>query len=157
MDVRQIDNTWCIVIEPKAGAVKDDHRRTVPLHDHLLEQGFLEFAQKKKGRERLFYDEKPGVDASEKNPQYGEVAGRLGRWARETLKVTAKDVDPNHGWRHRFKASYASIRGMRLSFEKFLKSRSIEARQSWKGAVAAEADVPARAAEAEARSATTSN
>lgn len=104
MDVRVIDDTWCIVIDPKAGAVKDDKIRNIPVHPHLVEQGFLGFAAKSKGAERLFYDEKAGQDASKKTPQYGQVAGRLGRWVREELGISAKDVDPNHGWRHRFKS-----------------------------------------------------
>jgi len=36
------------------------------------------------------------------NPQFQEVAERVGEWVRLGLGV--KNVQPNHGWRHRFKS-----------------------------------------------------
>src|SRR5262249_15967569 len=45
-----------IKITPEAGTVKTRKPRTVPLHEHLIKQGFLTFA-KESGRGPLFYNE----------------------------------------------------------------------------------------------------
>jgi hypothetical protein len=42
-DVKQQEGTWVIQITPEAGTVKTGKPRTVPLHEHLLAQGFVEF------------------------------------------------------------------------------------------------------------------
>lgn len=101
--MRQIDDVWCIVIDPKAGRVKTRKKRIIPIHPHLIEQVFLEFAGRKQGVERLFYKETRDHKASEQTPQFAEVGARLSMWVRK-LGIDADDVDPNHGWCHRFKA-----------------------------------------------------
>jgi hypothetical protein len=55
MDVKEMEGIWCIEITPEAGDVKTSEKRLVPLHSHLLEQGFLDFAARKKGKRPLFY------------------------------------------------------------------------------------------------------
>lgn len=40
-DVKKVDGIWCVRITPEAGTVKANEARTVPLHEHLIEQGFL--------------------------------------------------------------------------------------------------------------------
>jgi hypothetical protein len=40
---------------PAAGSVKNRRERMVPLHPHLIDQGFVEFARPKKGDTPLFY------------------------------------------------------------------------------------------------------
>jgi integrase len=40
-DVRQIDGVWAMVLTPDAGRNKTKQARTVPLHEHLVGQGFL--------------------------------------------------------------------------------------------------------------------
>jgi integrase len=54
-DVVQEDGVAAIRITPEAGSVKTRRTRVVPLHQHLLEQGFLSLA-KTKGKGPLFYD-----------------------------------------------------------------------------------------------------
>jgi integrase len=58
-DIRQHKDGgfWYARITPEAGTVKGNDAREVPLHPHLVEQGFIAFAQ---GRPRgpLFYDPK---------------------------------------------------------------------------------------------------
>ncbi|WP_336813343.1 hypothetical protein [Bosea sp. MMO-172] len=49
------DGYWLIKITPEAGTVKGGKARTVPLHEHLIEQGFVEFVNKA-GNGPLFYD-----------------------------------------------------------------------------------------------------
>ncbi len=49
-----IKGHWAIQISPDAGTVKTNKSRIVPLHEHLIEQGFIEFARTK-GNGPLFY------------------------------------------------------------------------------------------------------
>ena len=44
-DVIEQDGIWAIQITPEAGTVKTGEPRTVPLHKHLIAQGFVKFAQ----------------------------------------------------------------------------------------------------------------
>lgn len=46
---------WLLHIRPDAGTVKGNSGRTVVLHEHLIEQGFVEFVRKSKAGP-LFYD-----------------------------------------------------------------------------------------------------
>ncbi|QDC36478.1 DUF6538 domain-containing protein [Sphingobium fuliginis] len=45
-DVQQIDGYWVIKITPEAGRVKTKEFRYVPVHEHLLAQGFLALVKK---------------------------------------------------------------------------------------------------------------
>ena len=44
-DVVSRDGYWCIRITPEAGGQKMGQERLIPLHEHLVEQGFLAFAK----------------------------------------------------------------------------------------------------------------
>lgn len=107
-DVKQEEGIWTIYITPEAGGVKDGIARTVALHPHLLEQGFLKAIAGKSGA--LFYDPLMRRGGSEGNPQYKKVGEYLARWVRG-IGVDDPDVPPNHGWRHRFKTQ-ARLVGM---------------------------------------------
>lgn len=95
-DVREVDGHPVIFITPEAGTVKDDELRGVVLHSHLIEKGFLDFvASCKDGY--LF------IDPKDPKRVVNTAKGRrndVGEFARQTVKDP--DVDPNHGWRHRF-------------------------------------------------------
>ena len=97
-DIRQEQGVWVIYITPEAGSVKDSRARRVPLHPHLIEQGILALA-KQNDWTPLFHRE--GVGNAE-NPASKMRASDLGAWVR-TLGVDDPNVQPNHGWRHRFK------------------------------------------------------
>jgi integrase len=95
-----------IKITPAAGTVKTKQARLVPLHEHLIEQGFPEFV-KASGKGPLFYSEQKTAPAASDatNPpkkRYVKVRERIAGWVRE-LGVTDPDVQPNHAWRHTFK------------------------------------------------------
>jgi integrase len=79
--------------------------RTVPLHEHLLKQGFLEFVRSS-GRGPLFYSEKKTAPSSDTTnptkPPYVQVREDVGEWVRK-LGVTDREIQPNHAWRHTFK------------------------------------------------------
>jgi integrase len=74
--------------------------RTVPIHEHLIEQGFLRFV-KEAGSGPLFYD--PARHTNESTTSPAEQRGhKVAKWVREAAKLDP-DVDPNHGWRHTWK------------------------------------------------------
>jgi integrase len=107
-DVRQEKEVWCVRITPEAGSQKVDRAYLVPLHPHLIEQGFLAAIDGRKGP--LFYDPSRYRGGSDGNPQSKKVAERLATWVR-SIGVTDLTVQPNHGWRHRFKTQ-ARLVGM---------------------------------------------
>jgi len=75
--------------------------RKVPIHLHLIEQGFLEFVRSCSSKP-LFYNEMRHRKGAQTNP--AEIrAQQLAIWVRETAGIRDKDVDPNHAWRHSWK------------------------------------------------------
>lgn len=96
------EERWAIVITPEAGTVKTNEARTVPLHPHLVDLGFIEFATKiaklKSPQGHLFI--RP-------NPKTGDVRGPLRGFKTHLAKfvrdvVPDPNVQPNHAWRHLF-------------------------------------------------------
>jgi integrase len=100
-DVRRDGAIWVIRITPEAGSVKTGRWRDVPLHPHLVEQGFVDFVLGC-GSGPLFYDPARGRNGQAAHPIYKKVGERLAAWVR-AIGVDDTGVDPNHGWRHRFK------------------------------------------------------
>jgi integrase len=103
---RHAEGFWTMRITPEAGDVKGNTARTVPLHEHLIEQGFIEFAQSK-GKGPLFYDPdgRRKVDDDPTNPTrrpWAKSRDKLSEWVRG-LGVTDPGISPNHAWRHTFK------------------------------------------------------
>jgi len=99
-DVRRSEGVWIINITPEAGNTKTGARE-VPLHDHLIEQGFLDFVRSKKAGP-LFYSVERQRGASAGNPSDVKAGGKLAEWVR-AVGVDDENVQPNHGWRRRFK------------------------------------------------------
>jgi len=99
-DVALIGGVWTIHITPEAGPIKTSVARTVALHPHLVEQGFPGVARKTEGY--LFFDPTRRRGGSDENPQSKKVGEYLAKWVRG-IGVIDLDVQPNHGWRHRFK------------------------------------------------------
>ena len=106
LDVLEQDGVKVIAIRPDAGTVKTGMGRIVPLHEHLIEQGFLDFvASRRNGA--LFYNQSKAelpesAATNPKKPRASRARERLAMWIRG-LGVTDKEVSPNHGWRHSFK------------------------------------------------------
>ncbi|TXN64068.1 tyrosine-type recombinase/integrase [Methylobacterium sp. WL18] len=79
---------------------KTGEPRMVPLHAHLIEQGFLDFVEALPAGP-LFYDPKKHRVRSAATP--AELRSRsVAEWVREAVKLDPS-VDPNHGWRHTWK------------------------------------------------------
>ncbi|WFU42719.1 hypothetical protein QA640_09790 [Bradyrhizobium sp. CB82] len=83
----------------RAENTKADEYRKVPIYDHLIEQGLLDYV-KSRGDRPLFYDPERGRGGTPANAQWQKVGERLASWVRG-LGIP-KGVLPNHGWRHRF-------------------------------------------------------
>jgi hypothetical protein len=93
-------------LTPEAGSIKTGNARTVPLHDHLIDQGFIEFVRAQ-GAGPLFYNIRStgAVEVDPLNPERSpsiKTRGRLGDWVRG-LGIADPEVGPTHGWRHTFK------------------------------------------------------
>jgi integrase len=105
-DIEQRGNIHVMKLSPNAGTMKTRQIRVVPLHEHIIEQGFLEMVREV-GLGALFYDDRTPHRASNDplNPsrsRAGNVRGDLAEWVRE-IGITDKEVSPTHGWRHTFK------------------------------------------------------
>ncbi|QRG08818.1 hypothetical protein EZH22_11355 [Xanthobacter dioxanivorans] len=98
-DVREENGIAFVRIAPEAGSVKTGQYRDAPLHPQLIEMGFLDFV-KAAPDGPLFYLDNP--DRTGKSHPSKQIAGRLAMWVR-ALNVVSREVDPNHGWRHRLK------------------------------------------------------
>ncbi len=99
-DITERDGIWVMVLTPEAGTIKNRKPRTVPLHSHLIEQGFLEFV-KSRGARPLFYGPRPD-DGKLAKPLPAHIVQKVGEWVR-ALGVSDPEIRPNHAWRHLFK------------------------------------------------------
>jgi integrase len=105
IDVTKRGGFYVMKLTPEAGSIKTSNARTVPLHEHLIAQGFIEFVRAQ-GDGPLFYNVRAAKDteADPLNPDQSpsiKTRGRLGYWVRE-LGITDPEVGPTHGWRHLF-------------------------------------------------------
>lgn len=96
-DVRMVDDIRYLHITPEAGSVKSKKYRDVPLHQQLIDIGFLDFVEQAPDGP-LFHS----ADADPKNLPAQAVSARVGKWL-QSEKLIPDGVQPNHGWRHRFK------------------------------------------------------
>jgi len=101
-DVKPDEETdiWCMIIKPSLE--KTAQWRTVPIHSHVIEQGFLDYVEKRRRKGMpLFYDPSRSRGGKPGNPQFKKVGERIAEWVRGH---GIESVAPNHGWRHRFKS-----------------------------------------------------
>ncbi|TPP09790.1 DUF6538 domain-containing protein [Rhizobium glycinendophyticum] len=90
----------CIRITPEDGSVKNGEYRIVPLHPHLIEQGFLEMVEAQPPGP-LFYSEN-SRKKSNGHTTAASMRGTVGKWVKENANIDPR-TQPNHGWRHRVK------------------------------------------------------
>jgi integrase len=101
-DVVQVDGVWAIRITPEAGTVKNREAREVPLHAHLIEQGFLEVVEARPSGP-LFFDAERTRVPGDSNRHFKKVGERLAEWVRHEVGIKDPGLKPNHAWRHLFK------------------------------------------------------
>lgn len=97
-DVVIIDGVHALRLTPEAGRIKSGKARTVPLHRHLIEQGFLDFVR---GRPDgpLFFNPELRRSDNAINRQANRLGTKLAAWVRS---LGIEGVQPNHAWRHLF-------------------------------------------------------
>lgn len=113
-DVAPFDGHPAIAITVEAGTVKTKSTWHIPLHPHLIEQGFLDFVAKAEDGHMFLTPRpdlyRPDAKASRTNDPRGilgplqSVKNKLAEFVREVMPNTGNGPSPNHGWRHRFKA-----------------------------------------------------
>ena len=100
-DVAEVEGVWTIRITPEAGGTKTNEARTVPIHEHLIEQGFLSVVSNKP-EGPLFFNPQLERGGSDRG-QHKKVGMFLAGWVREGLGIRDTAIRPNHAWRHTFK------------------------------------------------------
>ncbi|WP_238542202.1 site-specific integrase [Sphingomonas sp. PAMC 26621] len=118
-DVQFVDGVWVLRITPEAGTVKGKAARLVPLHSHIIEQGFLAVVQRR-AEGPLFFDPSRTRVRSDSNRHFKKVGERLAEWVRAGVGIKEPSLQPNHAWRHLFKA---------LSYEAGIEERMADAIQ----------------------------
>jgi integrase len=107
-DVITQDGVDALRLTPEAGSIKTGKARTVPLHEHLIAQGFLDYVRSKGSTGPLFYrpaKQASGVATDVTKPKKSraiQARTDLSVWVR-SLGVVDPEVSPTHGWRHTFK------------------------------------------------------
>ncbi|MCV0425774.1 MAG: tyrosine-type recombinase/integrase [Roseibium sp.] len=109
-DVYTKNGMHCIRITPEAGAVKDKEVRVVPLHPHLVAQGFVKAVQSKP-EGPLFYTRK-----TRQEEPWGVTRDNLAKWVRAGIGIDDQRIKPNHAWRHRFK-TVADAAGIEVKYQ----------------------------------------
>lgn len=99
-DIRRVDGFLTMLITPDAGSVKNYQSRQVPIHPQILDLGFEKALVGKTGP--LFFDPRRRQKPTPENTQAIKTGEHLAQWVR-SIGVMDKRVQPNHGWRHRFK------------------------------------------------------
>jgi integrase len=107
VDVAKIEGVWTLNLTPEAGTIKTGQARRVPIHPHLIEQGFLKFVESR-GDGPLFYrlrksNSSNGDLMTRKKSPAAQVRQRLADWVTKDIGVKDKGLRPNHAWRHTFK------------------------------------------------------
>lgn len=97
-DIRIENKTAILRISPDAGAVKNNKFRDVPLHQQILDMGFMDFVEKSADGP-LFY---PNTVRKTNGLPARTVSGRISQWL-QSQSLIPDGVRPNHGWRHAFK------------------------------------------------------
>ncbi|WP_052272277.1 DUF6538 domain-containing protein [Leisingera sp. ANG-M7] len=92
--------------------VKNEHSvRQVPVHPDLVAEGLLEFVNgcSNKSQDARMFPNRAALNIRD--------------WLREELKITRKELAPNHGWRHLFE-DLAMAAGMSDSAKLYITGRS---------------------------------
>ena len=95
-DIYRQDGLMVMRLTPEAGTIKSKSFRLVPLHSHVIEQGFLEFVSNRSDGP-LFYDPAKRRSDNAINRQANSLGSKLAAWVRS---LGIEGVKPNHAWRN---------------------------------------------------------
>lgn len=110
-DILERDGVYFARLTPSAGKMKNRKARTVPLHEHLIAQGFLNFVERSQGQPLFYQPARPGKrepDGRARQSPAERMRSQVATWVR-SLGITDPEVSPNHAWRHTFKAMAARV------------------------------------------------
>ena len=111
IDIQRRGDDYFARLTPSAGKIKTRKARTIPLHEHLIAQGFLAFVERANGGALFYGVDRKSSSADRTAPRQSpaeRTRGRLGQWVR-SLGLTDPELSPNHAWRHTFKAQAARV------------------------------------------------
>ena len=96
-DVREEKDGWIIRLTPEAGDIKTDTYREVPVHEHLIADGFIKFVIAAKAGYLFCGKGSNGTATGSADGVYKRI--------RDFVRgiVSDKRVQPNHAWRYSFK------------------------------------------------------
>jgi integrase len=105
-DIENRNGLYVMTLTPDAGTMKTRKIRVVPLHEHLIAQGFLKMVAQV-GNGALFYNDTVPQEMSTdplkpSRPRSDTARAHLGTWVRG-LGVDDPELSPSHSWRHTFK------------------------------------------------------
>ncbi|CAN7586759.1 hypothetical protein [Bosea sp. LjRoot237] len=100
---------WFMRFTPAAGSIKTRSSRVVPLHEHVLAEGFLTFLQAAKPGP-LFYDPSRRAKEGAVTSQAEIESQKLATWLGKEAKITDGGVRINHAWRHTWKTEALGVR-----------------------------------------------
>jgi integrase len=105
-DIEDRNGLHVMKLTPDAGTTKNRKIRVVPLHEHIIAQGFIEMARRV-GKGALFFNDstpqRVSADPLKPSRRRADTArAHLGTWVRG-LGVDDPEISPNHSWRHLFK------------------------------------------------------
>lgn len=88
-DFLEVEGKWFYVLTTTGGRRKKtvSSIRRVPLHQTIVEQGFLDFVKSSQAGKPIFSN---------------GVQQRMGEWIRDDLGIRREHLAPSHGWRHLF-------------------------------------------------------
>lgn len=107
VDIEQRGRFYVMKLTPEAGTIKTGQTRVVPIHPHLIEQGFLDMVRSV-GKGALFYNDRTPQRVRKHDPlkpsrrRADTTRAHLGEWVR-SIGIIDKELSPNHAWRHMFK------------------------------------------------------
>lgn len=97
-DIRREGGVWLMHFDE----TKTDVPRDVPIHSHVIEQGFLAVVGRQ-GRGPLFYDPARHAEDAKTSPK-DIVSRKMAMWVREVAPELPDFIQPNHAWRHTWKS-----------------------------------------------------
>ncbi len=97
-DLRLENDQWIARITPEAGSVKTKQFRDVPLHPQLISLGFVDYIESIVSGPLFHMSPEPARNHTHAK----KMSNRLRDWLHEN-NLVPEDVQPCHGWRHRFK------------------------------------------------------
>jgi len=97
--IRKESGVWLLdFIETKSAVA-----RSVPIHDHLIELGFLDFVNGFKPGSSLFIDP-ARMSGKSKTPPAEIRSRKMAEWLRKAVPWLDMALQPDHAWRHTWKS-----------------------------------------------------